>query len=84
MQILGFEIFETGQILGPFSGLVPSKLKVFAQKFNSSIYAYGVFYLLIFRRIKGEGGIQPPRSLRYRKNRGPERVKIRKRKENIV
>ena len=24
----GFEIFEKGQILGPFSGLVPSKLKL--------------------------------------------------------
>ena len=26
MKILGFEIFEKGQILRPFSGLAPSKL----------------------------------------------------------
>ena len=51
----------------------PSIIKT---EFNGSICAYRVFYLPIFRRIKG-GGVEPipPRSLRYRKKRGPERVK---------
>ena len=47
----GFGIFESGQILRPFSGLAPSKLK-----FNGSIWAYRVFYLPILRRIEGGGG----------------------------
>ena len=60
----------------PFLGLAPSKLKIFSKKFNGSICAYRVLYLPIFRRI--EGGVEsspPPRSLRYRKKRGPEREK---------
>ena len=52
----------------PFLGLAPSKLKKFSKKFNGSICAYRVFYPPIFRRIGGG-------SLRYRKKRGPERVK---------
>ena len=59
MKILVFEIFEKGQILGPFSGLAPSKLKFFSKKFKCRICAYGVFYLPIFREIDG-GGIHPP------------------------
>ena len=49
-----------------FSGLAPSKLMILC------ICAYRVFYLPNLRRI--EGGCSP-RSLRYRKKRGPERVK---------
>ena len=52
----GFDIFEKGQILRPFSGLVPSKLKIFQTKFNGGICAYRVFYIPIFRRIEGGGG----------------------------
>ena len=73
MKILVFEIFEKGQILRPFSGLAPSKLKFFSNKFNGSICAYRVFYIPIFRRIEGSGE-STPRSLRYRKKRGSERV----------
>ena len=58
MKILVFEIFEKGQILRPFSGLAPSKLKKFPKHFNGSICAYRVFYLPIFRR-RGGGGIHP-------------------------
>ena len=43
-----FEIYEKGQNLRPFSGLAPSKLKFFSKKFNGSICAYRVIYLLIF------------------------------------
>ena len=59
-----------------FSGLVPSKLKDFSNKFNGSICAYRVFYIPIFRRIEGGGveSVPPPRSLRSRQQRGPERV----------
>ena len=58
-----------------FSGLVPSKLKDFSNKFNGSICAYRVFYIPIFRRIEGGGGWNPPppRSLWYRKKRGYSR-----------
>ena len=49
---------------------------MFLTNFNDSICAYRVFYLPIFIRIEGGGGIHPPpRSLRYRKKRGPESVK---------
>jgi len=58
MKILFFEIFEKGQILRPFSGLAPSKLKIFPKKFNGSICAYRVSCLPIFRRI--EGGVESP------------------------
>ena len=51
-----------------FIRLAPSKLN-FKKDFNGCICAYSVFYLHIFRRIEGS------RSLRYRKKRGPERVK---------
>ena len=74
MKILVFEVFEKGQILRPFLGLAPSKLKIFSKKFNGSICAYRVFYPPIFRRIEGGVKSPPPRSLRYRKKRGPERV----------
>ena len=42
----------------------PSTLKTenLSNKFNGSIRAYRVFYLPIFRRIKGGGGILPPPS----------------------
>ena len=74
LMILVFEIFEKGQILRPFLGLAPSKLKFFSKKCNGSICAYRV--PTIFRRIEEGGGIHPPsRSLRYRKKRGPESVK---------
>ena len=71
MKILFFEIFEKGQILRPFSGLAPSKLKIFPKKFNGSICAYRVSCLPIFRRIEGEGVF-----LAVPKKRGPERVNI--------
>ena len=62
----------------PFLGLAPSKLKLKKKEINGSICAYRVFYPPIFRRIEG-GGVEftphPPRFLRYRKKRGPERVK---------
>ena len=75
MKILVFEIFEKGQILRPFSGLAPSKLKFFSIKFNGSICAYRVLYLPIFRGIEGGWNPTPSRSLWYRKKRDPERVK---------
>ena len=67
MKILVFEIFEKVQILRPFSGLAPSKLKIFPQKFNGSICAYRVSCLPIFRRIEGV--------LAVPKKRGQKRVK---------
>ena len=54
----GFDIFEKGQILRPFSGLAPSKLKFFSKNVNGSICAYRVFYLPIFRRIEGGPGVE--------------------------
>ena len=49
--------------------------------------AYRIFHLPIFRRIKG-GGVEinppPSRSLRYRKKRGPERVKKKKKERQKV
>ena len=54
MKIMVFEIFEKGQILRPFLGLAPQKLKIFSKKFNGSICAYRVFYPPIFRRIEGK------------------------------
>ena len=57
MKILFVKIFEKGQILRPFSGLAPSKLKIFSKKFNGSICAYRIFYLPIFGRIEGGGGL---------------------------
>ena len=75
MKILVFEIFEKGQISRPFLGLAPLKLKKKKLKFNGSICAYRVFYPPIFRKIEGGWNPPPPpRSLRYRKKRGPERV----------
>ena len=62
MKILVFEIFEKGQILRPFLGLAPSKLKIFSKKFDGSIYAYRVFYLPIFSKIEGGGGESTPPS----------------------
>ena len=64
LKILVFENFEKGQILGPFLGLAPSKLKMLSKKFNGSICAYRVFQFS--EESKGEG---------YRKKRGPGRVK---------
>ena len=56
MKILVFEIFEKVQILRPFSGLAPSKMKIFSKKINNgSICAYRVFYLPIFRKSEGGG-----------------------------
>ena len=66
MKILVFEIFEKVHILKPFSGLAPSKLKIFSKKFNGRICAYRVFYLPLSEESK----------LRYRKKRGPERVNV--------
>ena len=66
MKILDFEIFEKGQILRPFLGLAPLKLKICAKKFNGSICAYRVFYPPIFRRI--EGGTEKYVVLRGLKN----------------
>ena len=60
MKILVFEIFEKGQILRPFSGIAPSKLKFFTKQFNGSICANGVFYLPIFRRIELVDSTPPP------------------------
>ena len=57
---LSFDIFEEGRIMRTFSGLVPSKLKIFSKIFNGSICAYRLFYSPILRGIAGEGGIQPP------------------------
>ena len=37
MKILSFEIFEKGQILRPFSGLAPSKLK---KKIKGRLFIY--------------------------------------------
>ena len=63
MKILVLEIFEKGQILRPFLGLALSKLKI--------LYSTHQF------SEESKGGVEstPPRSLRYRKKRGPERVK---------
>ena len=68
MKIWVFDIFEKGQILRPFSGLAPSKLKI-KKKNNGSICAYIVFYLPNFRRTEGGGVLTAP------KKRSPERVK---------
>ena len=54
MKILVFEIFEKGQILRPFLGLAPLKLKILSKKFNGSICAYTVCYLPMLRIIEGE------------------------------
>ena len=61
IEDFGFDIFEKGQILRPFSGLASSKLNISSKKCNGIICAYRVFYLPIFRRIEGGGGgIHPP------------------------
>ena len=52
---LGLDIFEKGQILRPFSDLVPPKLKIVSTKFNGTIYACRVFYLPILEESKGGG-----------------------------
>ena len=56
----GFDIFEKGQILRPFSGLAPSNLSIFSKEINGSIWAYKVFYMPIFRRSEGGGGLESP------------------------
>ena len=55
----GFDIFEKGQILRPFSGLA---LKMSSKDFNVSIIlsAYRVFYIPISEESKGGGGGFPP------------------------
>ena len=64
MKILVFEIFEKGQILRPFSGLAPSKLKFFQKNLMA---AYVHISILPTNFQKNRRG--------YRKKRGPERVK---------
>ena len=50
-----FKIFEKGKNLRPFSGLTPTKMKMFSTNFNGSKFACRVFCLPIFRRIEGGG-----------------------------
>ena len=68
MKILVFEIFEKGQILGPFSGLAPSKLKFLSKKFNGSRCEYRVF----LQSISGESEVGGGGCI-YRNKRGSER-----------
>ena len=71
-----FEIFEKGQILRPFSGLAPSKLKFFSNKKLMVAYVHIEYSTYQFSEESEGGGIHShPRSLRYPKKRGPEGVK---------
>ena len=79
MKILVFEIFEKGQILRPFSGLAPSKLKILSKNLMVAYVHIEYSTHQFSEESKGGGGESIPlRSLRYRKKRGPERVKIEK------
>ena len=65
MKILVFEIFEKGQILWPFSGLEPLNWKFFPKNL---MVAYVHIEYSTYQFSKES-------KLRYRKKRGPERVK---------
>ena len=56
MKILVLTFLNKDQILRPFSGLAPSKLKMFSTKFNGSICAYRVLHLPFLRELKVVGG----------------------------
>ena len=68
-----FENFQKGQILRPFSGPALSKLRI--QK--KLMVAYGHIEYSTYQiseKSKWGKNPPPPRSLRHRKKRGPERV----------
>ena len=75
MKILVFEIFEKGQILRPFLGLAPSKLKIFSKKLMVA-YVHIKYSTYQFSEESQGGGMEstPPRPCSTEKKRGAEKV----------